>query len=390
MTAPLLYHDPEHELALVLMPHQLNLHHNEQQKIIGDFTNSLLNKLSPEQRKAYLLTPKIFFNLESMVNAVLEAEGITPEVMERQKAKANLINQLLQAQSEEELRQVAKEHEGELDYEFFQMLTASAQSAHADGQPQLAQALLGLRAWLSTLSGAARAAVAEVDASLGLGESINREELLTRMQSTQSDQEFEALVAAARPLLDYAFFQNLTAQIDAAPDADTADRLRALRKRILDTSAKLDDEVRSSVQRAGNLLKAILEAEDPQALARQRLEEIDDTFFVVLSANVQRAEAENRKDMAEALQRIADMVLGLIEDTLPPEVRFVSQLLNAPFPDGTQQLLESQRQTITPQFITALDQVITQLEEAGNAEAAEHMRQVKGQAEMMSQGILHP
>jgi hypothetical protein len=84
------------------------------------------------------------------------------------------------------------------------------------------------------------------------------------------------------------------------------------------------------------------------------------------------------------------MVLGLIEDTLPPEVRFVSQLLNAPFPDGTQQLLESQRQTITPQFITALDQVIAQLEEAGNAEAAEHMRQVKGQAEMMSQGILHP
>jgi hypothetical protein len=277
-----------------------------------------------------------------------------------------------------------------LDYEFFQMLTASAQTAHADGQTQLAQALLGLRAWLANLSSTARAAAAEVDVSLGLGETINREELLTRLQGAQSDQEFEELVAAARPLLDYAFFQNLTAQIDAASDGDSADRLRALRKRILDTAAKQDDEVRARVQRAGELLKAILEAEDPQALARQRLEEIDDTFFVVLSANVQRAEAENRKDMAEALQRIADMVLGLIEDTLPPEVRFVSQLLNAPFPDGTQQLLESQRQDITPQFITALDQVITQLEEADNAEAAEHMRQVKAQAEMMSQGILHP
>jgi hypothetical protein len=390
MTAPLLYHDPEHELALVLMPNQLNLHNNEQQRIIGDFTNSLINKLPPEQRKAYLLTPRIFFNMESLVNTVLEAEGITPEVLERQRAKALLINQLLQAQSEEQLRQVAKEHEGELDYEFFQMLTASAQTAHADGQTQLAQALLGLRAWLANLSSTARAAAAEVDVSLGLGETINREELLTRLQGAQSDQEFEELVAAARPLLDYAFFQNLTAQIDAASDGDSADRLRALRKRILDTAAKQDDEVRARVQRAGELLKAILEAEDPRALARQRLEEFDDTFFVVLSANVQRAESQNRKDLAEALQQIADMVLGLIEDALPPEVRLVGQLLNAPFPDGTRQLLESQRQIITPQFLTALDQVITQLEEAGNAEAAEHMRQVKGQAEIMGQGILQP
>ena len=40
MTAPLLYHDPANELALVLMPNELNLHHDDQQKIIGGLTSA--------------------------------------------------------------------------------------------------------------------------------------------------------------------------------------------------------------------------------------------------------------------------------------------------------------------------------------------------------------
>ena len=152
MTAPLLYHDPDHELALVLMPNELGLHHNDQQKIIGDLTNALMNDLPPEQRKAYLLTPKTFLSMQSLADAVLEAEGITPKMLERQKAKAQLINDFLQAQDEESLRKLVKERDAELDYEFFQILTASAQAAQVDGQAEMAQALLGLRAMLAGLS----------------------------------------------------------------------------------------------------------------------------------------------------------------------------------------------------------------------------------------------
>lgn len=390
MTAPLLYHDPVNELALVLMPNELNLHHNDQQKIIGDLTNTLMNTLPPEQRKAYLLTPKTFFTMQSLVNTVLETEGITPEVLERQKAKARLINDFLQAQDEEGLRGLVKEHDAQLDYEFFQVLTASAQAAHADGQTELAQALMSLRAMLADLSSKGRAAVAEVDASLGLGETITREDLLTRLQAAQSDEEFEALVAAGRPLLDYAFFQNLTAQIEAASDADSAGQLKALRTRILDTTAKQDEEAHAIMQRASDLLKDVLQADDPQAVARQRLDEIDDAFFAVLSANIQHAEAENRKDMAQALQQVANMVIALIEDQLPPEIRLVNQLLNAPYPDGTRQLLEAQREILSAEFIAALDQIIIELEQAGNTDVANHMKQVKNQAELITQGILQP
>jgi hypothetical protein len=390
MITPLLYHDPTHELALVLMPNELNLTHNNQQKIIGDLTNTLMNSLPPEQRKAYLLTPKTFFTMQSLINAVLEAEGITPEMIERQKAKARLIDEFLRAQSEETLHKLVKEHDGELDYEFFQVLTTSAQAAYADGQTKVAQALLSLRAILADLSSQGRAAVAEIDASLGLGEAITREELLTRLQTAQSEEEFEALVAAGRPLLDYAFFQNLTAQIEAAPDADSATRLKALRTKILDITARQDEEVRAAMQHAADLLKAILQADDRGAAVRQHLDEIDETFFTVLSANIQRAEAENRKDLASALTQVADLTLSLLEDQLPPEVRLINQLLQASYPDGTRQLLETQREIVTTEFIAALDQIISELERASNADAANHVRQVKSQAELITQRILQP
>jgi hypothetical protein len=390
MTAPILYHDPAHALALVLMPNELNLHHNEQQKIIGDLTNALINSLPPEQRKAYLLTPKTFFAMDTMVNTVLEAEGVTPEMLERQKAKARLINEFLQAKDEESLRELVKKHDAELDYEFFQVLTASAQAAQAERQTKIAQALLGLRALLADLSSKGRDAVAEVDVSLGLGETITREELLTRLQAAQTDEEFQALVAAGRPLLDYAFFQNLTAQLEAAPNAETADQMKALRTRILDTTARQDEEARTTMERARDLLQAILQSDDPQAVARERLDEVDDAFFVILSANIQRAEAENRKDIVQALRQLADMTIALLEERLPAEVRLINQLLNAAYPDDTKQLLETQREIVTPEFVAALDQIIIELEQADNADAANHMRQVKGQADLISQGVLQP
>ena len=390
MTAPMLYHDPARDMALVLMPHDLHLHNNDQQKIIGDLTNALLNSLPPEQRKGYLLNPKIFFTMQSLVNAVLEAEGITPEMIERQQAKVRLIDQLLRAPDEESLRKLVEEHDADLDYEFFQVLTAWAQTAHSDGRADVAQALLGLRTLLAEWSSGGRAALAQVDASLGLGETITREDLLARLQAAQSDEEFEELIAAGRPLLDYAFFQNLTTQMEAAADAESAARLKALRSKILDTTARQDEETRAAMKRAADLLGTILQAEDPQAVAREHLAEIDDAFFAVLSANIQRAEAEKRQNLSQALRQVADMVMGLLEDQLPPEIRLLNQLLATPDPDGARQLLEAQRAVVTPQFVAALDQIIAKLEQDGNPEAAAHMRQVKSQAEIVAQGILQP
>jgi len=210
------------------------------------------------------------------------------------------------------------------------------------------------------------------------------------LQAAQSDEEFEELIAAGRPLLDYAFFQGLTAQMEAASDPESTARLKALRSRILDTTARQDEEARTTMKQATDLLNGILKAEDPEAFVRQHLAEIDDAFFSVLSANIQRAEAEKRDNVSQALRQIADMVMALLEEQLPPEIRLINQLLAAPDPGSARQLLESQRSAVTPQFVAALGQIIAKLEADGNADAAAQMKQIKSQAEIMAQGVLQP
>ena len=142
---PALYLNPPRDrVELGVYSRRSGCQNDDQQKIIGDMTNTLLDSLPPDQRKAYLLAPEVLFNMQSLVNRILEAEGITPEMQEKQQAKAQLIQEFLQVKDEEALRALVKEHDPELDYEFFQMLTALAQAASEDGRPDTAQALLGL------------------------------------------------------------------------------------------------------------------------------------------------------------------------------------------------------------------------------------------------------
>ena len=388
MDAPLLYHDPAHDLALVLMPVELQIHHADQQRIIGDLTNALINSLPAEQRKGYLLTPQTFFTLQSLTDRILQAEGITPAVLERQRVKAKIIESFLQARNEDALRALVKEREAELDYEFFQVLTAMAQSAQSDGRPELARALMGLRTLLAEMSGSARAAVAEVNAALGLGVTITREEFLKRLQEAQSDEEWQTLIAAGRPLLDYAFFQNLTAQLEATPDVETATRLRTLRSRILDTTARQDEETRVAAQEVAELLSTILQSEDPRAIMRQNVEQMDDLFFAVLSANVQQAQTAQRADMIDRLRKIGDMAMEVLQEQLPPEIRLIQQLLRATYPEGTRQMLAEHRDLIDSQFLEAMAKIIEDFETNRQPRAAAQLKQVLEQAKTIGQGVL--
>jgi hypothetical protein len=83
---PLLYHDGQKELALVLVPPSLHLTHIDEQKIIGDLSNRLMNSLPPEKRKAYLLSPQTFLTMECLVKAILAADGGTEEMLQEQEA----------------------------------------------------------------------------------------------------------------------------------------------------------------------------------------------------------------------------------------------------------------------------------------------------------------
>lgn len=319
---PLLYYDLEKELALVLSPPELHLSGPAQDKVIGDLTNSLINSLPSEQRKYYLFNPKLFLSRESMVKVVLEAEGITEEMMQAQAVRNRLIEEFLKTPDEATLKEKVKAHDAELDYGFFELLTYYMQAAQMEGDRGRAQAFLALRMFLRRWSTQGKKAIAEIDQKLGLVIVQNQEELLERFQQTKDDEEFEALIAAGHTLLDYSFFQKLTARIDEAAkngDKQTAAKLRDLRTKILDVKAKHEEQSRAALEKAANLLKEIMQSGRPDKVIEQKIDQIDDAFFFILSANIEEAKRRGQNEAVQAFQMIGNIILSLVKEADPEE-----------------------------------------------------------------------
>lgn len=316
---PLLYYDLEKELAFVLVPNGLQMAGPAQDKMIGDLTNKLINSLPPEERKFYLFNPKQFLTLESMVKAILEADGITEEVLEAQAAKVKLIEEFLQVGDEATLKKKVKEHDQELDRQFFEILTVSIQAAQMEGNQAGVQALFTLRSLLAKWSSQGKQAVAEIDAELGMVYLKGQEDLLERLQNAESEEEFETLIITGYPLLDYGFFQKLTAQIDEAIKAKDAQKEKSLvdlRTKILEAKARQEEKSRAILQRAAELLKEILQSSDPPKTLEQKLDEIDDAFFAVLSANIQEAQRQKQDQVAQTMELIGNMAISLLQERM--------------------------------------------------------------------------
>jgi hypothetical protein len=317
LNMPVLYYDLEKELALVLNPNGLTMAGGDQDKLIGRLTNTLVNSLPAEQRKFYLFNPKIFFSFDSLVKAVLEADGITEEVLEKQKAKIKLLEEFLQVQDEATLKEKVQQHDVELDKDFFEILTASMQAAQMEGDRAGAQTFYALRSIVAQLSSQGQQIVADIDASLGLVHIQNHEDLLEKLQQAQTDEEFEMLVAAAYTLLDYTFFQKLTAKIDqaiTAGDTPQANRLKDLRTKTLEVKAHHEETSRQALQKSAELLKKVLQSPEPQKVLAQNLEEIDETFFMILTANIEEARRQKQEQAAQAMEIIGHMAMSMLQE----------------------------------------------------------------------------
>ncbi|HEX9923999.1 MAG TPA: CpXC domain-containing protein [Anaerolineae bacterium] len=316
LSVPVLYYDLEKEVAFVLVQGGLQITNAEQEKMIGDLTNKLVNSLPAEERKFYLLNPKQFLTLDSMVKAVLEADGITPEEIEAQQAKVKLLEEFLQVTDETALKKKVKEQEAELDRQFFEILTASIQEAQMVGNTTAVQTLLGLRTLIGRWSRPARTIINEIDAELGAMFIASQDELLKKLEEAEDDQTFEALIAAGYSLFDYGFFQKLTAQLDeaAANDTKRADQLRKLRTKILDAKDRHEEKLRAGMKKSADLLKKIFQSGQPDRVLAKNIDDIDETFFMILSANIEEAQRQKQTEAAQAMSVIGNMALQMLRE----------------------------------------------------------------------------
>jgi hypothetical protein len=383
LEVPLIYHDAAADFLAVYFPSQLNVPEVERQKAIGEMTQALMRSLPPEQRKGYFLNPRQFINRQTLMDAVLGTMGISQEELDRQRKKMKLLDQaMVMVDDRKGLEMLAKAQDSQLDYEFFLILSNMIEQTVTAGDEKSAEKLLDLREKLMKLTTWGKKAARQQDAVKALQDVKTPEELVQHFIDADMD-ALEAMTVATRPAMDYAFFENLTARIDAARGAEK-DRLGKVRERLLEITQQIDAMAQASLREASELLNEILKAPEPRSAVREHAEEIDNVFMSVLAANLQEAERRGAKEAQFRLQVIWEEIMALVEEGMPPEVRLVNELLRVPYPDKTREMLKARQAEITPDLLALMDELAEDMTQRNEADTAKRLKDIKAQATLLA------
>jgi len=375
---PLVYHDPEKELLLTFVPLQLGLAKEEQERLLGQLINQAINRLPRERRKAYLLQPQAVLTMQSMVERILQADGITPEEIEAERAKMRLLESLLRTPSEA-LGQFAAEHEAELDETFFQLATLTLQATpDENARNALGRKLeetLPLTSYGKRLQEEQEELRAASNALREVGPELTREKLLDLLISAPNEQRVIALTNLARPALDYPFFQMLSERIDGAQGSDQA-RLRSLRQRLLEIVEQIDDYQKARAAQASAVLKALVDAPDLDRALAQAMPAVDELFLGVLQASLRAARERSDQALASRLETISQKVAEMIRQSMPPGIQLAERVIGAADEKEAESLLAASPEAIDEDFLGSLIGHAQALEAEGDSTGSDRLRRL--------------
>lgn len=385
LATPFLYHDADKELALLFIPMNLNVKEADQQRMIGRLTQAVLTSLTPEKRKAYLLQPQQFFNVKTLIETVLQADGVTPDMLAAEQKRVDLIQLLLDTTDTAALDTLIKDHDADVDLAFFQLITSALMGASANRQRPEVEQLAHVRDRLLALTTVGQKLNQQQQVVDAFTANPSRETLLAQLEAAADPEMREALLAMGRAFLDYPFFQALTGKIDAAKAAgQTAEvnRLTTLRKEILAVRDKIDAQAKAVVDAKIDLLRELISAPENELEKRVQahMTDVDDLFFEILAQNLQAAQQQGEQAALARLQKIGDAAMRVMQAAQPPEVRFVNTLLQIEYPNQTRELLERNKQVLGPEFIDWMTGLAEELREDGRGEAADRLLRVIAQA----------
>lgn len=363
LATPIVYHDPTKELLLTYFPVELSMSVNDQEQMIGPLLTKIMSSLPQEQRKAYLFRPQTMLTLQNMIETILEADGITREMLAAQQQKLALIQQLASARSEEAMAELAKEEDGRIDGEFFSLLNRLIEASLEGGDEASARRLSAVQQVLlrSTTFGKQIAEQSkEVEAMVQMlqakGDKITKDDLLDLVLKAPNELQLSVLVSMTRPGMDYEFFGMLSNRIEKA-EGEEKTRLQTLRERLLEMTQAVDQQVEARLAQIHQLIESLLNTEDlPQAMS-QVLPAVDELFLRVVDEEIQTARKRGDIERSAKLNQIVQ----IIEDasTPPPEIELIQKMLEAPDEAGVRTLLAENKDSITPEFIELLTQLVS-------------------------------
>jgi hypothetical protein len=368
LATPIVYHDPQKELLLTYFPPELGLPVHEQERLIGPMITQVTNNLPVEKRKAYLLRPRTMFTLQTMIETILEADGITKEMIDAQQKRLNLLQRLLESNSQESLEQMIKANDELIDADLMTLLNRLMASALSARDEHAARALNQLQSLLLSHSSFGReytaqnAEVQEAVKSLQeLGENASRAQILDLLYHAPNQTRLSALASLVRPALDYEFFTLLSARIDAAKDEERS-KLNELRTLLLEITQRIDQALQQRSAQAANILNQVLQAPNIAEVVEQNIHIVDEFFVAAVNEQMARARKEGNLDKIAKLNQVVAVLEKASQS--PKELNFIEELLEQPDEEAILRELELHQDQITPEFVEAVGQISSQMAES--------------------------
>lgn len=376
IASPLVYHQASKQLCFVFFPPELQLSPQDQERYIGEMTNRILATLPADTPRGYLLTPRRFLSLTSLIDAVLEMDGVPRNVIQKQRSTIDLISQLAECLDQEErLTPLVNQYRDALDYEFFLTLSAFIEASEKEGRQETAQMLNRLRERLLQVSG--------FD---GGGGAVELEAVFRKLEEAPEEQ-LQETIANVRHLITDDFYQQWRTRIEGigmAGEKERAQTLLARLAQVIRMVEQMDQEASAVVEQHNAIIQEAVDAPDPAEVLQRHSEHIREAFLMVLEARIQaalRAEDQHTLARLETIKRIA---IEIIQSLLPPDERLINSLMMATTPEERRALLQQHRELVTPGFVKKLNELANEQEkQKDTAMIASHLRQIAREAGAM-------
>ena len=366
VSSPIVYHDPDKELLLTFFPPDLGLPINEQEKQIGPLINQVVNALPNEKRKGYLFRPQTMFTYQTLIDRVLEADGITKEMIEAQQKRISLLQRLLSTPKSEDRITIIHQEAELADGSLFAILSTLLQSASMQGDENAAKLLTVIQSELlqETETGKklladsqeTQAAIKELDTANKEG-ALTREKLLDILAAVKSDTTLATLVGITRTGMDYQFFQTLSERVEKVEEPEKA-HLVELRDKLLKLTREMDQEIKKRLEAASKLVDTIINEDDIQKSIEKHAQEIDEYFSQAIELAFEKARDEGDTARLEKIQKVLSTIESM--STPPPEIDLIQALLEAPDEESRRILLTEKSEMVNDQFLQTINSIIAE------------------------------
>jgi hypothetical protein len=349
--------------------------------MVGPLITQAVNRLPNEKRKAYLFRPQTMLTQQSMIERVLEKEGITREMMDASQQRLNLLQRLITATSADARQAIVKQEEKLIDERFFEILSRLVEASMSAGDQNSARALAALQQEIMPMTAIGQklqAQSAEVQAAVqslqeASQQGLTREKLLDLFIDAPSETRLATLVSMARAGLDYEFFRILSERIEQA-SGEQKDSLTSLRDRLLEMAQEIDKRMQEQMEASHQALEELLKADDIQAATEEILPQMDDFFAEALRSELQKARQEGNLERMSKLQEVVEIIQSA--STPPPEIALAEELVGAEDETARRQIMEAHADQITDEFLQVLSGLVNQMETQGQPEMAQRLQEV--------------